>query len=282
MNSSKRAASAARETTGSTVANIKPGKPGQFSETRKPPQWRGEKPCVPYRAGHMFGSLRLLSPVLVRERYTSRSGKRCIYLRVKCLCVECGRETVPLWDNVKSGKTTRCTKCAHRASRLKVVQNTWGRMPDEIDQWIRCKWFGIRGRCDDPTNRGYANYGGRGVRLSEEFRNPIAFIDYMRTVGDVQDAFRRKLEIDRINNDRGYERGNLRWSTHSENNLNKRNTFKVEYDGKTMPFVTFVQQYCSLGISRAYRLYREGKPLGEIARIKGRGPRGPYRKNPSL
>lgn len=158
------------------------------------------------------------------------------------------------------------------------MKSVWGREPDEIDQWIRCKWFAIRGRCDDPTRRQYANYGGRGVRLSEEFRNPIVFIDYVRTVGDVRDAFRRKLEIDRIDNDRGYERGNLRWSTHSENNLNKRNTFKVEYDGKTMPFVTFVQQYCSLGLSRAYHLYREGKPLGEIARVQGRGPRGPYRR----
>lgn len=104
----------------------------------------------------------------------------------------------------------------------------------------------------------------------------------MRTVGNVRDAFRRKLEIDRIDNDCGYERGNLRWSTHSENNLNKRNTFKVEYDGKTIPFVTFVQQYCSLGVSRAYRLYREGKPLDEITRIKGRGPRGPYKTHPRI
>lgn len=189
---------------------------------------------------------------------------------------------MPLWDNVKSGKSTRCTKCAHRAARNKFVQRLWGRVPDDIDQWIRCKWFAIRTRCEDSLHRQYPSYGGRGIRLSDEFRDPLAFVNYMRTLGDVKDAFRRKLEIDRIDNDRGYERGNLRWSTHSENNLNKRNTFKVEYDGKTMPFVTFVQQYCSLGISRAYRLYREGKPLGEIARVKGRGPRGPYRKGPRL
>lgn len=230
----------------------------------------------------MFGSLRLLSPELVRERCVSPSGKSCVYLRVKCRCTECGEETTPLWENVRTGKTTRCNRCAHAASRRAVVAKTWGRTPDELDRWIRGKWFAVRGRCDDPTNRQYANYGGRGIRLSEEFRNPIAFINYMRTVGDVRDAFRRKLEIDRIDNERGYERGNLRWSTHSENNCNKRNTPRVEYNGETMLFTEFVRRFCSLGFSRAYRLYREGKPLDEIARVQGRGPRGPYKTRPRI
>lgn len=158
------------------------------------------------------------------------------------------------------------------------MKGVWGRVPDEIDQWIRGKWYAIRGRCDDPTNRGYANYGGRGIRLCEEFRNPLAFIDYVRSVGDIRDAFRRKLEIDRIDNARGYERGNLRWATRSENNLNKRTNARVVYHGEDMLFSEFVERHCSLGFSRAYHLYREGKPLEEIARVKGRGPRGPYRR----
>lgn len=222
----------------------------------------------------MFGSLRLLSPELVRERSISARGKHCVYLRVRCLCTECGEETQPLWDNVRKGLTTRCTKCAHRASRRKVVQDTWGRTPDEIDQWIRCKWFAIRSRCHEPTNRQYANYGARGIRLSEEFQNPLAFIDYMRTIGDVREAFERKLEIDRIDNDKGYERGNLRWATRAGQNNNKSTTIYVEFDGRKLCFTDFVQQYTTLSRSRAYALYKEGKPLDEIARVRGRGPRG--------
>ena len=278
MNSSKSAACAARKTTGSTVANMKPGKPGQFSETRKPPQWRGEKPRVPYRAGHMFGSLRLLSPVLVRDSGTLPSGKPYVYLRAKCLCTECGTETSPLWENVQAGRSTRCTKCAHRAARARYVNRVWGRQPDEIDQWIRCKWFGIRGRCDDPTNRQYANYGGRGIHLSEEFHNPLTFIDHMRTVGDVADAFRRRLEIDRIDNNRGYERGNLRWATRSEQNYNKRCNTRVIYHGEEMLFRDFASRFCTVGLHRAQTLYYAGVSLDEIARRKGRGPRGPYKK----
>lgn len=155
--------------------------------------------------------------------------------------------------------------------------NTWGRKPDEIDQWIRGKWFAIRGRCDDPTNRHYANYGGRGIRLSEEFHNPLVFIDYMRTVGDVEDAFHQKLEIDRIDNNRGYERGNLRWANRTKQNNNKRTTLFVEYTGERMCFTDFVLKHTTLSRSRAYALYRSGKSLDEIVGTKGRGPRGPRR-----
>jgi hypothetical protein len=151
-------------------------------------------------------------------------------------------------------------------------------VPDEIDQWIRHKWFAIRGRCNEPTNRQYVNYGARGIRLSEEFQNPLAFIDYMRTVGDVNEAFKHKLEIDRIDNDKGYERGNLRWATRTEQNLNKCNTLRVDYgDDKGILFAEFVSKYCSVGLPRAKVLYYEGVSLDEITRRQGRGKRGPYR-----
>lgn len=280
-NSSKSEASASQETTRSTSATPRADELTRFSETNRPPQWLGETPTIPFEAGHMFGFLRLISPELVREHSISARGKHCIYLRVRCTCTECGKETSPLWDNVRKGLTTRCVKCAHRASRRKAVQNVWGRVPDEIDQWIRCKWFAIRSRCTEPTNRQYVNYGARGIRLSEEFQNPITFIDYMRTVGDVGEAFRQKLEIDRIDNDKGYERGNLRWATRSEQVLNTRKTLRVSYgDDKDILFKDFVRKYCSVGLCRAQVLYYQGVPLDEITRREGRGPRRP--RNPGL
>lgn len=160
------------------------------------------------------------------------------------------------------------------------MENTWGRTPDEIDQWLRCKWFSIRGRCDDPTNRQYGNYGGRGIKLPEEFHNPIVFIDYMRSVGDVQEAYRHSMEVDRIDNDSGYERGNLRWATRRTQTNNTRNTIYVTFNNEKMCFGDFVKNHTTLSRSRAYALYREGLTLYEIAAVKGRGPRGP--RNPGV
>lgn len=127
----------------------------------------------------------------------------------------------------------------------------------------------------------YKNYGGRPgnpIKLSEEFRNPLVFIDYMRSVGDVRDAFIRKLEIDRVDNDRGYERGNLRWATRLQQAYNRRNTKRVTYNGETLLFKDFVAKYCSIGFSRARNLLDGGATLEEIVARVGRGPRGPYKK----
>lgn len=192
--------------------------------------------------------------------------------------MECGKEVLPIWDNVKEGKTTRCTSCAQKAAAKRRQQNVWGRTPDEIDQWIRCKWFAIRSRCEDPLSREYRNYGARGVRLSEEFHDPLAFVDYMRTVGGVRRAYAERLEIDRTDNNGNYERGNLRWATRSEQNLNKRNSLRVTYEGKDYAFCDFVSKHCSVCLHTAENLYYQGVPLDEIARRKGRGPRGPYHR----
>lgn len=229
----------------------------------------------------MFGSLRLTSQDLERVHSVSARGKHCVYLQVHCVCTECGAQVTPLWDNVKSGKTTRCKSCAQKAAAKNRQRNAWrGRTPDEVDQWLRCKWFSIRGRCEDPVNRQYGNYGARGIRLSEEFRDPLVFIEYMRSIGDPDDAFRRKLEIDRIDNDKGYERGNLRWATRGQQANNTRNTIYVTFRNERMCFSDFVANYTTLSRSRAYMLYRTGVPLEQITQVKGRGPRKP--RNPGV
>lgn len=165
---------------------------------------------------------------------------------------------------------------------MKRQLGRWGRKPDEVDRWIRNKWYAIRGRCEDPLNSHYEDYGKRGIRLSDEFKDPLTFIDYMRSVGDANDAYARRLEIDRIDNDRGYERGNLRWSTRFENVHNRRCSIYIVYHNERILFHDFVSRHTTLTYNYAYRLYHEGRTLDEIVRIKGRGPRGPYRKRPRL
>lgn len=104
----------------------------------------------------------------------------------------------------------------------------------------------------------------------------------MRSVGDADDAYSRRLEIDRVDNDRGYERGNLRWSTRFENVHNRRCSIYVVYRNERMLFHDFVNRHTTLTYNYAYRLYHEGRTLDEIVRVKGRGPRGPYRKRPRI
>ncbi|HXJ49638.1 MAG TPA: hypothetical protein VNF91_10765 [Candidatus Acidoferrum sp.] len=76
-------------------------------------------------------------------------------------------------------------------------------------------------RCYDVNSPPYPNYGGRGIRVCDRWLGSFeAFL------ADVGEAPSPDLSIERRDNDRGYEPGNVYWATDSEQNANKRMTDK--------------------------------------------------------
>lgn len=78
----------------------------------------------------------------------------------------------------------------------------------------------MKERCNNPDNKDYRNYGGRGIRVCREWDASYErFVKYLtHTIGRRPDG----MSIDRIDNERGYEPGNIRWATRSEQNANTR------------------------------------------------------------
>lgn len=81
------------------------------------------------------------------------------------------------------------------------------------------KWSGIIARCYNPTSPSYKYYGARGIFVSLEFRNSSAFLQYLDSLPGY--GVNNRTYIDRIDNNKGYERGNLRWANMSEQLFNK-------------------------------------------------------------
>jgi len=75
-----------------------------------------------------------------------------------------------------------------------------------------------RQRCQNPKSPGWDGYGGRGITF--DFLDVGAATTWI--IVHLGPPAAPKLEIDRINNDKGYAPGNLRWATRSEQNANKR------------------------------------------------------------
>lgn len=98
-------------------------------------------------------------------------------------------------------------------------------------------WLGIRARCTNPNHPAYPNYGGRGITLSDEWADPAAFIDALGTRPTP------KHEIDRIDNARGYEPGNVRWTTRTVNSRNRRSSVWVEYRGQRRLFIEVCEEH---------------------------------------
>jgi hypothetical protein len=90
-------------------------------------------------------------------------------------------------------------------------------------------WTNIKARCHNPNHEYFSYYGGRGIFLAEEFHQFSAFYNYISTLQKFSLYKNGELSIDRIDNNKGYERGNIRFTTRQVQSLNQG----VRRDSKT-------------------------------------------------
>lgn len=85
------------------------------------------------------------------------------------------------------------------------------KMPEHI------AWMGMRARCLNSLHPQYRNYGGRGIKVS-----PVWMTDFYKFYADIGPKPTPKHSLDRIDNNRGYEPGNVRWATIAQQQSNRR------------------------------------------------------------
>lgn len=257
-----------QETTGYTSEMTRADVLTRFQEKENHPRWLGDSPRLQFPPGTMFGSLQLLSDELVRvssvRQHGKLKGKKRNDIYVRCLCTKCGREYMANKNNLLRGLVTQCKRCNVKQGHETRLRNIWGGvLPDSMDRYLKGRWDAIKSRTEDPTHRSYGRYGGRGIKLSEEFQDPRVFVSYVRSLPDAERA--KELQIDRIDNSKGYERGNLRWVTPSVNSNNRDVTVKVTYDGEKMPLADFIREHTDLSYEYVRSLIKRGISPRKIA-----------------
>lgn len=88
-------------------------------------------------------------------------------------------------------------------------------------------WTMARNRCRNPRADQYALYGGRGIIFS------AVFDDFKAFLFEVGPRPSNKHSIERIDNSKGYEPGNIKWATQTEQCNNRRSNRFIEFGGKT-------------------------------------------------
>lgn len=101
-------------------------------------------------------------------------------------------------------------------------------------------WRSMIARCENPKNKSFVDYGGRGISVTAAWHS---FAVFVAAVGPRPSA---KHSIDRLDNDKGYEPGNVRWATRLEQNTNKRNVHLLAARGKSQ---TISQWAKEIGVS---------------------------------
>ena len=84
-------------------------------------------------------------------------------------------------------------------------------------------------RCYLPSNKAYANYGGRGIVVCQEWLEKVN--GFWNFVGHIGDRPSPRHSIDRIDNDGNYEPGNVRWATDEEQASNRRSNVRISMNG---------------------------------------------------
>lgn len=111
-------------------------------------------------------------------------------------------------------------------------------------------WSGMVARCHNPNDPSFARYGGRGIVVSELWRR-----DFAKFFADVGPRPTEGMTLDRIDNERGYEPGNVRWATAKEQQRNRRNNRLYEFDGQLMT-VTAIAELTGVNFNTIkYRLH---------------------------
>lgn len=152
-----------------------------------------------------------------------RGGLKGVLVRCSCRALS----HVVDFYNLTSGRTTRCDSCAKKAGHEKL-KKYWGYadiVPDTRHRYrLLCRIASCIDRCENPESRNYKWYGARGIRVFWGY-DKRAFLAYVVTLSGWDNPF---LELDRRDNAKGYEPGNLRFVPRSVNAGNRRTVTLLE------------------------------------------------------
>ena len=147
-----------------------------------------------------------MTPKLIGETYlrkvTEASPQRYRYGLYECQY--CEKEFEAGVRDVKVGATKSCG-CRHPCLTHGLCSHKF-----------YGTWHQMKSRCNNPKNKGYKNYGGRGITVCAEWLNLKTFLDWCDT------TYIEGMTLDRIDNDKGYSPENCRWVDASTQVINQR------------------------------------------------------------
>lgn len=168
-----------------------------------------------------------------RALVISKAGSMDGKIFWNCVC-DCGKEFKTYTYYLTGGKMKSCG-CWMKEHRKNGFYRTHSLSSTSIYKLYR----GIKRRCYNSHEHNYYNYGGRGINMCEEWRND--FIKFYNWA--LENGYEKGLQIDRIDNEKGYSPDNCKFSTAKEQANNRRSNIVIEYEGRTQTLTQWCEEF---------------------------------------
>lgn len=148
-----------------------------------------------------------------------------------CKC-ECGNNIIRSRDTLRNGAGRGCG-CYFHILKYDIYIK-------QEQRYIYTSYIGMRYRCYKKTDISYPNYGGRGIKICDEWLNDfVAFYQWA-----IKNGAKPGLSIDRIDVNGNYEPSNCRWANPKEQGRNKRTNRRITVNGITRCLSEWAELLC--------------------------------------
>lgn len=226
--------------------------------------------------GKKFGKLTAIEPLGLNKHKE---------MTWRCVC-DCGNEHITTSYNLRKEISTQCLECSFKQCAEKnrkyyltherpepsnkVINSTKYPL---ITKRLRETHINMKTRCYNPNSLSYYRYGGRGIKICDEWKdNFLAF-----ALWALDNGYRDDLTIDRIDNDGDYEPSNCHFVTYTEQANNRITSTRLEYNGEVDTMANWSRR---LGMPYYYIQYRiyKGRSMEDIINEFNNGARRTRKK----
>lgn len=152
-----------------------------------------------------------------------KSGRKRYWI---CKC-SCGNIILSRVDMLNSGNTKSCGCLKKEQDNKNLDRTTHGDSIRHNHERIYDEWLGIKTRTENPNDANYPNYGGRGIKLCDDWHE---YNNFKRWANE--NGYNDSLTIERIDVNGDYEPSNCTWISGEHQADNRRTTIWIEWDGR--------------------------------------------------
>lgn len=184
------------------------------------------------RIGQRYGRLTVIERASKSQPEQAKSDHKRAYWVCRCAC---GSLVEASGDNLRSGNTSSCgcSRIGHGMSKYRV----------------HGIWRGMLQRCENPNKDCYFNYGGRGIKVCDEWHEFETFY------GDMGDPPHGGT-LERKENDGPYAKWNCKWASRKEQLNNKRNNVVLTAFGRNQTLTQWAEEIKMPARTLHNRLFR--------------------------